>query len=222
MKKVITFLCMGCLIASVFMSCETTESSSTSSNPMAIAKSVKKPDVIDHKNEKYGKGMPEWVGEEAIDIEKTGKYGDTYIFVFESEKAEDLEGAQVWLSNFSAAREIVRQISQRVSDKAASAVAGNKNALGGYTKELVKIVSEATVTGFKKESDYWVQRRYYTPEGEVEGDFYTVLALYSIPKAILDEILREALKAASGRVPPKTPEEQEAYDEVQRAFEEGF
>ena len=48
------------------------------------------------------------------------------------------------------------------------------------------------------------------------------MALYSVPKATLDQIVRDAMKAANGRVPPKSPEEQEAYDEVQRAFEEGF
>ena len=224
MKKVITFLCVGCLIASVFISCETTDNSYHSSAPMAIKKSMRLPELLDHKNRKCGESIPDWIGEDVADLEKSGKYGGSYIFVFESGKARYLEGDQfwLWLSNFTAAREIARWASKRVSDKAATAVAGNKNVMGGYTKELVKIVSEATINGFKKEGDYWTLRRFYTPEGDVEGDFYSVMALYSVPKATLDQIVRDAMKTANGRVPPKSPEEQEAYDEVQRAFEEGF
>ena len=223
MKKVVTLLFVACLVTVAFVSCETTgQSSNSSTQKMNMKSNVKRPEIVDHKDAKWGKEAPGWVSMERDEIESSGKYGDVYIFKFESEKGKDLDGSMLWLSNFEVAREISRLVSQRVQDKAVAAANGSKNVSGAWTQEVTKTLSEATINGLKKESDYWVLRRFYDAKGEVEGDFYTALILYSVPKAVLDEIVKDAVKKANSNVPPKTQEDQKAYDLVQQAFENGF
>ena len=222
MKKIIYLLFAACLVASVFVACETVEQSQPSTQKIAMKSNVKRPEIVDHKNAKWGKDAPDWVSMEREEIEKTGKFGDVYIFKFEVNNVKDLDGTLLWLSNFEVARELSRLVSQHVHNKAVAAANGNKNVMGAWTQEVTKSLSEATINGLKKESDYWVLERFYDAKGDVKGDFYTALILYSVPKAILDEIVKEAVKKANGNVPPKTPEDQKAYEMVQQAFENGF
>ena len=54
---------------------------------------------------------------------------------------------------------------------------------------------------------------------KVEGDFYTVLVLYSIPRKTLDKIIADAI---SGIEKPETEEEVRARDLVNKALREHF
>lgn len=222
MKKHVMLALLSTMIVAICASCATVEKSSAGNGTKLNVKASKRPEIIDHKNMKWGKEPPEWVSMERDTIEKSGTYGDVYIFKFESEKGKDLEGSQLWLKNFAVASEISRLISQRVSDKVASAAEGNKDQVASFTKELVRIVSEATINGLKKESDYWVLQRYYSAEGDIEGDFYSAVILYSVPKNILDGIIKEAIKQANSKDPVKTPEEKDVRDTVIKAFDAGM
>ena len=202
------------LVALVMFGCGTTKSA------IKINESrVKKPEPIDHKNLKWGKAPPEWVSMERDEIEAIDKYQDVYIFKFESEKSKDLEGTQLWLRNFSATTELSKMITQRIKDVSAAAAAGDKDMIETYLEEVVRSVSQAELHGLKKESDYWIQQRYFTADGEVEGDFYTVLVLYSIPRKTLDKIIADAI---NGIEKPKTEEEVRARDLVNKALREHF
>lgn len=224
MKKHAIFALLSILVVAIFASCATMKKSSSEMGEKTKlnVKPTKRPDIIDHKNMKWGKEPPEWVSMETGDIEKAGTYGDVYVFKFESEKGKDLEGSQIWIKNFSVGSEISRLISQRVQDKAVSAAEGNKDQIASFTKELVKIVSQATINGLKKESDYWVLQRHYNADGDPEGDFYLALVLYSIPKGTLDGIVKEAIKQANAKEPATTPEEKDVRDTVMKAFDAGM
>lgn len=220
MKKQVVFALLSVLIVAMLAGCATVDKSAGGGK--LNAKATKRPDIIDHKNMKWGKEPPEWVAMDRDEIEKSGKYGDVYIFKFESERGKDLEGSELWLKNFSVGSEISRLVSQRVNDKAVSAAEGNKDKVGAFTKELVSIVSQSTINGLKKESDYWVLQRYYDADGEAEGDYYSSLILYTIPKQILDGIVKEAIKQANAKVSPATPEEKDAQETVMKAFDAGL
>ena len=110
-------------------------------------------------------------------------------------------------------------ITQRIKDVSAAAAAGDKDMIETYMEEVVRSVAKAELHGLKKESDYWIQQRYFTADGEVEGDFYTVLVLYSIPRKTLDKIIADAI---SGIEKPKTEEEVRARDLVNKALREHF
>lgn len=213
MKRIIkAVLCAA--IALIILGCKTTNSATTANKP-----TIKKPELIDHKNQKWGKTPPEWVSMERDEIEAMDKYQNVYIFKFESEKSKDLEGTQLWLRNFSATTELSKMITQRIKDVSAAAAAGDKNAIETYMEEVVRSVSQAELHGLKKESDYWIQQRYFTADGEVEGDFYTVQVLYSIPRETLDKLINNAI---SGVEQPKTEEELRARDLVNKALREDF
>lgn len=183
---------------------------------------VKRPDILDHKNYKWGREPPEWVTMNVDELEALDKYKSDYVFKFESPRARDLQGAELWTKNFTAAAEIAQQVRNRVQVKFAGAAAGDMNQLGTYMEQVVKSFSDATFAGFKQKDSYWVQMRYYKPDGNVDQDAYTYLALYTIPKATLDELVRKALDEAGNTVKPKTPEEQTARKRVQEAFAEGL
>ena len=195
---------------------------SGSGNSSKAVSKVRKPEMIDHKNQQFGKEIPEWVSMEQYDIEQLPRYKDVYIFKFQSERSKDLEGAQVWLKNFTSNCEVSRLISQRINDKAVSAASGNSSSLDSYTKELVKLVSEANMNGLKKESDYWTCRRFYKPDGDVEGDFYSVFILYSIPRKTLDGIIKDAIAKANNKDKPKSQEEIDLRNMVNKAMTEDF
>ena len=125
----------------------------------------------------------------------------------------------MWLRNFSATTELSKTIAQRIKDVSAAAAVGDKNTLGTYMEEVVRSVSQAELHGLKKESDYWVQQRYFTADGDVEGDFYSVLILYSIPRKTLDRLIADAI---NGVEKPKTEEEMRARDLVNKALREDF
>lgn len=221
MKKTISIVLVLSLVTLVF-SCKTTKASvkdSEATSNIQNISSVKKPEMVDHKNQKWGKTPPEWVSMERNEIEETDKYKDVYIFKFESEKSKDLEGTQLWLKNFSAASELARMVSQRIKDNSAAAAAGDKNSVEGYMEQIVRSFSKTELNGFKKESDYWIQQRYFTPDGEVEGDFYTVVILYSIPRKTLDKLIMDAI---NGVEKPKTEEELKVRDLVNKALTEDF
>jgi hypothetical protein len=102
--------------------------------------------------------------------------------------------------------------------KFAGAAAGDMNKLEGYMEQVVKSLSDATITGYKQVDNYWVQMRYYKPDGNVDEDAYTYLALYTIPKAVLDELVRKALDEAAVANRPRSPDEETARKRVKEAF----
>ncbi|MGP1437688.1 MAG: hypothetical protein ACTTKH_01285 [Treponema sp.] len=214
MKKGMNFFCLCFCVVAFYASCAT-----MSSNVRAKGMD---PEMIDHKNKQFGKEIPEWVSMEQYDIENLPRYKDVYVFKFVSERAKDLEGSQIWMKNFTVASEISKLISQRIIDKAASAVGGNSSSIDSYTKELVKLVSEANISGLKKESDYWTLKRFFKADGDVEGDFYSTFMLYSVPKKVLDGIIKEAINKANEADKPKSQEEIDLRNMVNKAMQEEF
>ena len=218
MKK--GFVLFSCILAILLASCASSPKTDGGSSKVILK--GKQPEIIDHKNYQFGKEIPEWVSMEQYDIEQLPRYKDVYVFKFQSDKSKDLEGAQVWLKNFTVASEVSRLISQRINDKAVSAASGNSSSLDSYTKELVKLVSEANMNGLKKESDYWTCRRFYKPDGDVQGDFYSVFILYSIPRKTLDGIIKDAIAKANNKDKPKSQEEIDLRNMVNKAMTEDF
>ena len=219
MKK--GFVLFGCVLAILIASCATTESANKGNSSKAVSKS-RTPEIIDHKNQQFNKEIPEWVSMEQYDIEQLPRYKDVYVFKFQSEKSKDLEGAQLWMRNFTVASEVARLISQRIRDKAVSAAGGNADKIDAYTKELVKLVSEANMSGLKREGDYWTLRRFFDADGDAEGDFYTLVMIYSVPRKTLDGIIKDAIAKANDKEKPKSQEEIDLRDMVNKAMTEDF
>ncbi len=192
--------------------------SATAGVPAPIAR---RPDVLDHRNFRFGRDIPEWVVLEANELERQPEFSDVYVFKFESPRAQNLQGAELWTRNFTAAADIAQTVRNRVQVKFAGAAVGDMDMLETYMEQVVLTFSDAQFSGYQRVSDYWMQMRYYTPEGRVDEDAYSYYVLYTIPRNTLDRMIRDALNNA-GRDQPVTQEEQRARDRVKEAFENGL
>ena len=132
-----------------------------------------------------------------------------------------MDGAELWTRDFSAPSEMARMVKTRVESKAAAAAAGDKDKIDGYLEDIVKTVTDTRLAGFKKESDYWVQMRYFDAEGKPAGDDFTYLVLYSISKKTLDRLINDALNGAD-ETKPKTEEEKTVRERVREALKKGI
>jgi hypothetical protein len=182
---------------------------------------VKQPDMIDHKNFKWGTQPPEWVTMNIDDLEAMDKYKNDYVFKFESPVAQNLQGAELWTRNFTANSEIAAQVRTRVQAKFAGAAAGDMNDLGTYMENTVKSLSDATFSGYRQKDSYWVQMRYYNADGSPRQEGFTYMALYTIPRAVLNKLIQDALGSAATEA-PKTENEKTARERVQQALAEGM
>jgi hypothetical protein len=177
--------------------------------------------VIDHKYAAAGREWPEWVFQETFDLERMDQYKDMYLFKFE-EEGQNLDSVKTWTNNFSAASEIAKVVSTKVQQKFAGAQAGDKDKLGVYFENVVKLVSEANYSGAKKVSDYWVLKSYFKDDGVSEKERkYAYYLLFSIPKATLQELINQKIKEA-GQAVKATAEQATAMDRVKESFYEGF
>lgn len=217
MKNVIKLILGLAVLAAIFASCATKEA-----QPIGkISDKVKQPEIIDHKNFKWGTAVPAWVAQEAQDLEKSPDYKDVYLFKFESPRSKSLEGAELWTKDFSVPSEMARMVRMRIESKAAAAAAGDKDRIDGYLEDIVKTITDTELLGFKKESDYWVQMRYFDADGKPEADDFTYIALYSISKKTLDRLISDAISGAD-KLKPKTEEERTVRERVKEALKEGI
>jgi hypothetical protein len=181
---------------------------------------AEQPDIMDHKNYKFGREIPDWVFMEGFEIEQMRDYRDFYVFKFESPRAQSLQGAQMWARNFQAASELARTIRNRVEVKFAGSAAGDMDRVDEYMEEVVESLSTAEFTGYRPEADYWVQLRYYNADGDVSEEAYTYYVLYTIPRDALDQLVMRALEQADDE--EVSAEERRVREEVKDAFADGL
>ena len=178
--------------------------------------------MLDHKNYKWGRDVPDWVVMNAQELEELDRYEGRYVFKFESPRAQSLQGAEIWTRNFQAASQIAQVVRNRVQTKFAGAAAGDIDMVETYMEQVVQSLSDAEFSGYQPVDDYWVQMRYYNDDGSVEEDGYTYLVLYTIPKETLDRMIDEALDQAARQNQPDTEEEETARQRVEEAFANGL
>ncbi len=181
---------------------------------------VKQPDILDHKNYKFGREIPDWVFMEGFEIEQLREYRDFYVFKFESPRAQSLQGAQMWARNFQAAAELAQTIRNRVEVKFAGSAAGDLDRVDEYLEEVVNSLSTAQFSGYRPEADYWLKLRYYDAEGDVAEEAYTYYVMYTIPREVLDRTVMRALEEADDET--VSDEERRVRNRVKDAFENGL
>lgn len=191
---------------------------STLETPKSI---LRRPDLLDHKNLKFGREIPQWVLRSQMEIEDENTYPQRYVFKFESPRSQNLQAAELWTRNFSAAERISQLISTRVEAKFVGAVEGDLNRLQNYLEQVTKTISNTTVSGYKVEADYWIQNRYYNINGEIDENAYTFFALYTISKSSVDRLIRSALEDATEKT-ALTPAQERARERVSESFSDGL
>jgi hypothetical protein len=182
--------------------------------------------VVDHKTKAVGQDVPEWVtryiGGGLSSVEAMPEYNNKYIFIGE-DSGTNLNALRQWSSGFTVAQDLSRMISMRVQDRFAGAAAGSPDdTYGRYFENVVKSSSDASYTGARKETDFWLQKRYFNADGRtVNREVYEYYILVSIDKALLEQQINKVLNDVPADVPP-TREQATAIDRVKEAFYEGF
>ncbi len=224
MKKVILFVSTIALAFAV-VSCGSAPKEKKD-NKLDEKKAVVKFDVIEHKASAIGGDIPEWVTVYIYDgnsgVEAMDRYKDKFVFIGE-DSGTNLNALRLWAQGFNVAQDLARLVSMRVQAKFAGAAAGSPDdEYGRYFENVVKNVADATISGARKETDFWVFKRYYKADGKtVDREVYDYYVLNTIDKESLKKQLDAVL---NGTQPdkPQTKEQKAAVDRVKEAFYEGF
>lgn len=183
-------------------------------------------EILQHKGTTLGvTTVPGWVAESLNGpkaIEKLPDYKDKYVVIVDIAD-KSLQAIQLAADNLNAPAAIARYLSTRVKDTFAGAQVGDLSSISTYMERVVKLVSEATFSGFEPGPDWWVQIRWYKPDGKktFDHDEFRFLKIYSIDKKILMTQL-EAIMSGAKAEEVKTPEQTRATDLAQQAFYDGF
>jgi hypothetical protein len=218
-KKILGILVVLLTLAAI-VGCASSPATHPAPAPMVKAYP---PQTIEHKGTAYGRDMPKWM-DAAIDgpkaIEKLPDYANKYVVVVEA-TGQDLDGTQLAASKINAQTAISGLISTRVKDTFAGSQVGDKDKIENYMERVVKSVSEATFSGFAKETDWWVKQQTFTSDGKPDKQVYRVTQLWTIDKDVLKKQLTNQMSGAAA-AEPKTEDKQKAIDLVQQSFFDGF
>ncbi|MDR1430476.1 MAG: hypothetical protein LBI85_09335 [Spirochaetaceae bacterium] len=225
MKKFLFCVLAAALALSACSSKPKAQSDSLGPAPEYIAR-TETYEVVDHKTKAVGQDVPEWVtryiSEGLSGVEAMPAYSEKYVFVGE-DTGTNLNALRQWSSGFSVAQDLSRMVSRRVQDRFAGAAAGSPDdTYGRYFENVVKSSSDATYTGARKETDFWLRKRFFNPDGKtVREELYEYYVLVSIDRATLERQINDVLNGVNADTPP-TREQATAYDRVREAFYEGF
>ncbi|MDR2110593.1 MAG: hypothetical protein LBP32_04725 [Spirochaetaceae bacterium] len=182
--------------------------------------------VLDHKTRAVGEAVPEWVTRYISDglsgVETMPQYAGKYVFIGE-DSGTNLNALRQWSTGFTVAQDLSRMVSSRIQTRFAGAAAGSPDdAYGRYFEDVVKNSSDATYSGARKESDFWLLKRYFKEDGKtVDREVYDFYVLVSIDRALLERQIDDILNGVTPDIPP-TREQATAIDRVKEAFYEGF
>lgn len=199
---------------------------------MAVVSCATKPPLrkgevlIEDKGTAYGVKTPKWV-EAAIlggakDVEKIPDYKDAVVFIAQFE-AQNLQSAQLLAERMQAQTELASYLSTRVKDafKGANVADADSKNFGVYGERFVASVAQATYSGFRKDTDWWVKVQTYTPDNKPDKQIYRVIQLWTISKAMLQKQFDMMLSGMAGEA-AKTPETKRAMDIVQNTVAKDF
>jgi hypothetical protein len=215
-KIAIAFITAAAL---VLASCASAPPSGPKSTVMTVAYP---PKIIEHQNSAFGGTVPAWVTMDQSELQAQPQYKDVYVFKIETVGKNDLDAANLFGTHMDAMVPLAQQISTRVQEKFAGSQVGDKSKVETYMEQVVKSLSDATFSGFKKEGQFWVHLQTYTVDGKPDKQEYRIRYLYTIPKDTLDKEIAQAMDAVDAANKPKSDDEKTARALVKQSIESGL
>lgn len=182
--------------------------------------------LIEDKGTAYGIKTPKWVGAAVIggpkEIEKLPDYKNVVVIIAQFE-AQNLQSAQLLAERMQAQTEMASYLSTRVKDafKGANVADADSKNFGVYGERFIASVAEATYSGFRKDTDWWVKVQSYSDDGKPGIQTYRVIQLWTIEKEMLKKQFDIMLSSLQGEV-AFTPETKRAMDLVQNTVTKDF
>lgn len=172
------------------------------------------PQIIEHKTSDFGGAVPEWVTKTALELEAEDQFKDYYVFIEDMPGGQSLQGLKTMARDFNAKDAVASMVSTRVKSKFVGALAGDENAVETYMEKVVKSVSQAEFSGMRVVEDFWVKKRYFNQQGEVEKEEYRYLFLITVPRKAISDAIQRSLDGTK----PESKEEKTAIDRVKEAW----
>jgi hypothetical protein len=220
MKKILSLLIVLVLLMA-FFSCGGPKVSEPTPEPEPTVKPTPPPppppQIIEHRNTDFGGGIPDWVEMTAIDLEKLPEFEKYYVLI-EDHTGKSREGVEMWAKKFSAMGALAALVQNKVRDKFVGAAAGDKDFIETYMEEVVKSVSEGEFAGFREQDKFWVRKRYFDQDGNIDHEEFRYLFLLTVPKKEIADAVKRAFDGTS----PDTEEEVSAKERVLDAWGDGF
>ena len=180
------------------------------------------PEVIDYKDKKFGKKVPDWVTMEVRELEARKENADVYVFKFISPRGKSLEGVRSITQSLDMPQQVAQMAGVRMKQKAAATATDNLDAVGQAVIRAAETMANVSVSGIRQEAEFWTQDRYFNEDGDVSEESFTYYALYTIPKSVMDKIIKTQIKNALEGVSPKSQEEKDAMERAVNIFENGL
>ncbi len=169
--------------------------------------------VIEHKNTQFGAPIPPWTFTAIGALETEARFEGMYLYKFER-IGQDLNGVRTLADTFDAASTIAQEINFRVQQKFAGAEVGDNDFVETYFENVVRVLADARISGFRKYDDFWIFRL----DNRTDEEEYIYYSLYTIDKEEVDRLIEEAITGQ----PVETEEEQTAQERVREIFEAGL
>jgi hypothetical protein len=183
-------------------------------------------EVLDHKTKATGQDVPEWVTRFISDglpgVEEMSDYQDKYVFIGE-DTGTNLNALRQWTTGFTVAQDFSRLVSIRVQARLTGAAAGSPDdVFGRYFENLVRTTSDTVYSGARKESDFWLFKRYFQADGTtVDREVFDFYILVTIDKELLQGQINDILNRVQMDV-ASTKGQTSAIDRIKQTFYEGF
>jgi hypothetical protein len=177
-------------------------------------KPTQRTDLLDEKGAALGIPTPEWVTSYLTGgnttVEALSEYKDSYCFVI-SDVSTDKQFLLAWVNNLNGPMAIAQAISTTVSQDVAGMAA---NIEGAERERIVRtnaeMMSNASYTGARKVSDWWILSRNRATRAEE----YQAFALYIIDRKLLDNQIARNLQNIVDNNAAMSVAEQEIYTDL--------
>jgi hypothetical protein len=183
-------------------------------------------ELLDHKTRAADQDVPEWVTRFISDgltgVEGMRDYQDKYVFIGE-DTGTNLNALLQWTAGFTVAQDFSRLVASRVQARLTGAAAGSPDSVfGRYFENMVKTSSDTVYSGARKESDFWLFKRYFQADGiTVDREVYDCYILVTVDKALLQGQINAILNRVQGDA-GSAKEQISAIDYIKTTFYEGF
>ncbi|MDR1898745.1 MAG: hypothetical protein LBQ55_01895 [Treponema sp.] len=170
-----------------------------------------------------GQDLPEWVqrylAEDIPGIELMPQYQDSYVFVGEALGTNN-KALEQWAAGFTVAQDLPQLVAVRVQARLTAAVSGSPDvAYGRYFEQVIKGAADIRYTGARKETDFWLLKRYTGEDDGADRDIYAFYVLVGIDKTALREQLNTILNGVQTDL---TREQSAAITRLRDNFYNGF
>lgn len=191
MFKKLSLLALGCAVAVLSVSCDSTRP--------VVSDASGKVEIIEHKGTAWGAAQPDWVMtviEKSSDQKALGKALNIQgkkIWVL-TKRGENLDFLKTWVDQVDARADIAASINQSVVDIVKGAEYGNKEEMNQDIEHVSGRFALTSLNGLVRETDWWSRTRQMPVGSDRYTEQYNYMVIYSMDESMFEKHIRDAYK----------------------------